>query len=143
MNSSKFAGLEIQVERPVRMPLVHPSTRQPLRTKPDGKEAYIEIYSADSEAARKHNRAIQRRRLNMRGRGRITPEELEAEAVELLAALTTEWLLVDFEGKIIDVPFNAENARELYAAPSLSWIREQVDEFAGDRGNFPQASSKS
>lgn len=141
MNSSKFAGLGIEVDKPQRMPLVHPNTRQPLRTK-DGEEAFIEIYSADSEAARKHNRSIQRRRLNMRGRGRITPEELEAEGVELLAALTTGWRLVTLEGVELNVPYSQENARELYGASSLAWIREQVDEFAADRGNFQPSSLK-
>lgn len=140
--NGKFAGLEIEVDKPQRMTLVHPNTRQPLRTE-DGEEAFIELYSADSEAARRHNRAIQRRRLAMRGRGRITPEELEAEGVELLAALTTGWRLVTLSGKTLEVPFSPENARELYAAPSLAWIREQVDEFAADRSNFQQSSSPS
>jgi len=140
--NGKFAGLEIEVEKPQRMPLLHPNTRQPLRTG-KGEEAYVEVYSADSKVRREHDRAIQRRRLNMRGRGRITPEELEAEAVDLLAALTAGWKLVTLSGDALDVPFSAENARELYAAPALAWIREQVDEFAGDRGNFPQSSSKS
>lgn len=142
MNSNKFAGLEIEVAKPQRMPLLHPNTRQPLRSK-DGEEGFIEIYSADSEAARRHNRTIQRRRLAMRGRGRITPEELEAEATELLASLTTGWRLVSLSGDEITVPFTIDAARELYAAPSLAWIREQVDEFAADRANFPQSLSKS
>lgn len=142
MMNSKFAGLAIEVDKPQRMPLVHPNTRQPLRTE-DGEEAFIELYSADSEAARKHNRSIQRRRLNMRGRGRITPEEVEAEGVELLAALTTGWRLVSLSGDPLDVPFTPENARELYGSASLAWIREQVDEFAADRGNFPAPSSRS
>lgn len=139
--STKFAGLEIPVDKPQKMVLVHPSTRQPLRD--DKGDAYIELHSSDSEVARKHNRAIQRRRLAQRGRGRITPEELEAEATELLAALTTGWHLVTLDGQSLDVPFSIENARELYAAPSLAWIREQVDEFASDRGNFAAPLSPS
>lgn len=137
---SKFAGLEIPVDQPQRMVLVHPITRQPL-CDPEGRQAYLDIYSADSEAARRHNRAIQRKRLAMRGRGRITPEELEGEGVDLLAALTTGWHLVGVDGQAIDVPFSIETARELYASPALAWIREQVDEFAADRGNFAAASS--
>ena len=138
---SKFAGLEIAVEKPQRMILVHPMTRQPLRDEKG--DAYIELFSGDSKVARDHNRAIQRRRLAQRGRGRITPEELEAEATELLAALTAGWHLVTLDGQPLDVPFNTQTARELYAAPSLAWIREQVDEFAADRGNFATASSPS
>ena len=72
---------------------------------------------------------------------RITPEELEAESTELLAALTAGWHLVTLDGHPLDVPFSIENARELYAAPALAWLREQVDEFAADRGNRPGASA--
>lgn len=137
---SKFAGLEIEVERPQRMVLVHPTTRQPLRDQ-DGQPAYIDVYSSDSSIARAHNRAVQQRRLNTRGRGRLSTEQLEAEAIDLLAALTAGWRLVKLSGEPLDVPFTPENARELYAAPSLAWIREQVDEFAVERANFPVTSS--
>lgn len=143
--NSKFAGLELAVDKPQRLILLHPNTRQPLRDK-DGGEAWIDLYSADSEVARRHNRAIQRRLLNVSARGqriKRTPEEIEAEGVDLLAALTTGWRLVSMSGDPLDVPFNQENARELYAAPSMAWIREQVDEFAADRGNFSEASSPS
>lgn len=139
---SKFAGLEIAVDKPQRMTLHHPVTRQPLRDA-KGAEAWIDLHSSDSKVARDHNREVQRRRLNMRGRGRISPEEIEAEAADLLAALTTGWRLLTLEGGTLDVPFSTENARELYASPALAWIREQVDEFASDRANFPQPSSPS
>lgn len=138
--SGKFAALELSVDNPSRMTIVHPTTRQPLRDA-EGKPAYIELYSADSEIRRKHDRAVARRRLAMRGRGKITPEELEAEAVELLAALTTGWHLLDLAGDVVDVAFTPENARELYAATKMTWLREQVDEYVGDRGNFSGASS--
>ena len=82
-------------------------------------------------------------RLAQRGRMRITPEELEAESTELLAALTAGWHLVTLDGHPLDVPFSIENARELYAAPALAWLREQVDEFAADRGNFATPLSPS
>lgn len=145
MNSSKFAGLELAVDQPQRLILLHPNTRQPLRDKKGG-EAWIDLYSADSEVARKHNRAIQRRLLNVSARGqriKRTPEELEAEALDLLVALTTGWHLVAMNGDPLDVPFSQENARELYGAPSMAWVREQVDEFAADRGNFSAPSSQS
>lgn len=139
---SKFAALALEVDRPSRMVIVHPVTRQPLRDA-EGQEAYIELHSGDSEIARKHQRAVTRRRLAMRGRGKIAAEELEAEAVELLAVLTAGWHLLDFNGGTIDVPFSPENARELYSANALSWIREQVDEFTADRANFSKAKSNS
>jgi hypothetical protein len=107
----------------------------------EGKTAYIDHYSSDSEIARKHQRAVQRRRLAMRGRMKITPEELEAEATEVLAALTAGWYLVDLKGNVIDLPFSQENARELYGNPAVGWLREQLDESTADRGNFSLGSS--
>jgi hypothetical protein len=138
--NNKFSGLELEVEAPFRLVLLHPVTRQPLRDS-EGREAYIDHYSADSEIARKHQRAVQRRRLAMRGRLKITPEELEAEATEVLAALTVGWHLVGLKGDPIDTPFTPENARELYSDPRVAWLREQLDESAADRANFSKGSS--
>ena len=137
---SKFSGLELGVEQPYRLVLVHPVTRQPMRDT-EGNEAYIEHYSSDSEIARKHQRGVQRRRLAMRGRAKITPEELEAEASEILAALTAGWYLVDLKGNKIDMPFSHDNARDLYSNPAVGWLREQLDESTADRANFSQGSS--
>jgi hypothetical protein len=139
---SKFSGLELEVEAPYRLTLLHPVTRQPMRNG-DGKNAYIDHYSADSEIARKMQRTVQRRRLAMRGRLKITPEELEAEAVDILAALTAGWYLVDLKGNVIDLEFSQDHARELYSDPAISWLREQLDESAADRGNFSKGSSTS
>lgn len=132
-----LASLSLDVAKPARMPLLHFQTRQPLRG-PDGEEGYIELYSSDSDIARRHNRETQRRRLNMRGRGKLTPEELEAEGTDLLVALTAGWQLITPDGALLDVPFTPENARKVY--DQILWIREQVDEFCADRGNFTPAS---
>lgn len=145
---SEFSGLELEVEKPFRLVLVHPVTRQPLRDAvagADGKlqEAYIDHYSSDSEIARKHQRAVTRRRLAMRGRQKLTPEELEAEAIELLAVLSTGWYLVDLNGNKIDIPFSQDAARRLYANQAVSWLREQLDESSADRANFSRGSSTS
>lgn len=137
---SKFAKLALEVDKPARMIIVHPILRQPLRNA-TGDEAYIDLYSADSAPARKHTASVARKRLNMRRGGKLTPEEIEAEAVELLCALTAGWELFDLEGDALEIPFNHENARDAYREPGLSWLREQVDEFVADRGNFSKASS--
>jgi hypothetical protein len=142
---SKFAGLGLAVEKPGRMPIIHPVTRQPLVDK-DGAPAYIDLYSSDSEIARKHNQAVSRRRLSTAGRGsriRITPEELEADQIELLVALTVGWRLLTLDGAPLDIPFSPAEARDLYGSQEAAWLREQIDEFAGDRANFSKASSNS
>lgn len=139
--SSKFAGLGLAVDKPARMTLLHPISSLPLRAA-DGREAYIDVYSNDSQPARDHARAVTKRRLAMRDRSKISPEEIEANGIGLLAALTAGWFLVDLDGNPIDVKFSIDEARDLYSEPSLYWIREQVDAFATDRANFSKASSK-
>ena len=137
---TEFNGLELDVDKPHRLELLHPVTRQPMRNG-DGRTAYIDHYSADSEIARKQQRTVQRRRLAMRGRMKLTPEELEAETIDILAALTVDWYLVDLNGHAIDLPFSQDNARRLYANPGVTWLREQLDESTADRANFSQGSS--
>jgi hypothetical protein len=147
---SKFAGLGVAVDRPARMTILHPATGQPLvALGPDGKPAmvpgpdgtlvpdvaWIDLISADSDAARAHERVAQNKRLRSRAR-RLTAEDLEAEGVDLLAALTRAWRLVTLDGRPIEVPCSVDNARELYSAPELGFVRRQVNEFAADLGNF-------
>jgi acyl-CoA reductase-like NAD-dependent aldehyde dehydrogenase len=133
---SKFAGLGVAVDAPARMTILHPTTGQPLRNAATGEAAWISLLSADSAAARQHQREAQNRRLRARARS-ITAETLEADGTELLAVLTRDWSLVTLEGAPIDVPCTVENARELYGTPDLAFIRRQVDEFVADLGNFP------
>ena len=135
----KFAGLALATDVAQRMVIIHPGTRQPLRHA-DGAEAWIDLHSIDSAAARKTIRAQQDRRLRMRS-ARATAEELDADAVELLAALTSGWMLCSLDGEPLDVPCNPGNAAELYSMPALAWLREQVDTFVADRGNFRRAPS--
>jgi hypothetical protein len=135
----KFAGLALATDVAQRMVIIHPGSRQPLRHA-DGAEAWIDLHSIDSAAARKTIRAQQDRRMRIRA-ARPTAEELEADNVELLAALTVGWSLCSLDGEALDVPCNPANAQELYAMPALAWLREQVDVFVTDRGNFRRASS--
>lgn len=139
--NSKFAALALDVDTAGRMTVVHPITRQPLRDA-DGKEAYIDLFSSDSAQARLHQRAVSRRRLAMRGRAKLTVEELEAEAIEFLGALTAGWFLLDLEGKPLGVEFTPDNARELYGIAAIAWLRDQADEYIGDRANFSKGSPK-
>jgi hypothetical protein len=137
---SKFAALELDTAKPGRMVILHPVSRQPLKDA-EGNEAYVDIYSSDSEIARKYDRKVFRARLNMRGRGKVQPEQLEAEAVGRLAALSTGWHLLDLQGNAIDVPFSESNAEALYANSRVAWLREQLDEYTTDRENFSKVSS--
>jgi hypothetical protein len=143
---SKFSALALPVEAARRMVIVHPISRQPIRIpNPNGEgttEAYIDLYSTDSEVARRHNRAVMKRRIDMRGR-KLSSQEIETQQVELWAVLTAGWQLASLEGEAIVAPCDQDSARELYQTPGMAWLTDQVDDFVTDRGNFSKASSNS
>jgi hypothetical protein len=126
---SQFAALELDTEKPGRLMLLD-RNRAPL-VDASGRQGYIDLYSMDSEYAAKQEDAVLRKRLAVKGRMKISPEEIKAERLDLLVALTVGWDLA-----VTDVPFSKEAARELYSNRKLLYIREQVEEFIGERENF-------
>ncbi len=147
MSSSKFAGLGLAVTEARRMPILHPATRDPMFDE-NGDPAYIDLMSADSAEAKKHERVVTQRRLDIaaakRGRGvSIKPQaaQIEAETIVLYVTLTKGWHLADLDGKVIDLPLTTENAHDLYVDNAVAWLVEQVDAFVFDRANFTPASS--
>ena len=94
-SGSKFAAFEIEVDQPARLKLLD-KKRQPYRGN-NGSEAWIELHSADSEIARKHRRAVQRKRLAMRGRGKLTPEELGGRGQRVIRC-AHDWLGSGYHG---------------------------------------------
>lgn len=137
---SKFKGMTVPVEKPARMVITHPTTLEPI-VDADGKQAYLDLYSADSERARAYNRRTSQKRLDMRGRAVISAASIESESFGLLAELTAGWYLLDLDGNPVDVPFTTQNARDLYAEPGMNWLRDQADAFAGSRVNFLKPSA--
>ena len=131
---NRFAGLALPVEQPARMIIQTPDDTAPIRNRETGEEAWIDLVSADSETARAHERALRDRIL--RNRRALSAEESDQWNTELLAKLTRGWSLVTLAGDPIDLPFTEQAARELYAIPELRWIRDQVDRFVADRGNW-------
>jgi hypothetical protein len=117
--------------------LVHPTSREPLMT-PASEESparavSITLMGLESEKAEAFQREIQRKRLK-RGASKkpITPEQLEAEAINLLAELTLGWDGIGKSGA--DLECTPANVRMVYK--ERKWIRDQVDEFVGDLSNF-------
>lgn len=117
--------------------LTSPGTGEPL-------DIEIDVMGADSDQYKDRSRDIQRRRQKAMEKARkltfASPEEVEADVVELLVAVTTGWRNVEEGGKA--VPFSGNAARELYR--KYDWIREQVDAAINDRANFlPKAAKPS
>lgn len=136
---SRFAALALDTETPRRMIIRHPSTGEPLVDE-DGTEAFIDLLALTSAAAQKARNRVQQRRIEARVR-RVTIEEAEAEAMQVLAACTVAWHLVGLDGKALRVPCDKDAALELYQTPGLRFIADQATDFAAAAGNYLPGSS--
>lgn len=117
----------------VWMEVLDPKTETPIRNT-EGQPVRILLVGTDSPQFRAKNREFMNRRLKRNKVALGTAEQLEAEKHETLAACTLGWEGFILNGK--EWPFSPENAYSLYANPALRFIREQVDEFVGERANF-------
>lgn len=119
-----------------RLDLLHPGTGAATG-------AWLQLLGVDSDAYVARQRALQRGRLArlvVARRIKLTPEELEAEALDLLVTATTGWGGLTAGGQPLN--WSPAAARDLYTRHR--WIREQADEFIGDRANFlPKSASSS
>jgi hypothetical protein len=126
----KFDTLKIPVNESRRMVIKHPVTKKALCDK-GGKEAFIELLSIDSSAARKHKNEARQRRM-MTAAGSVSAEEIEVELSGMFAALTCGWFLLGLDGEPLNVEFSVDTARELYEVQELAWIRSDVDAFVSN-----------
>lgn len=145
-------GLGINVEKPTRITILNPLTGFPLVDTATQKEAWVEIYSADSPVVKKKQRQITLARIQAAQMRNNRPKEIseddlvrgEKDEMDTLAALTSDWFLVTLDGEAIgDFPCTPENARDLYSDPSTTWLKDFVDKEASNRTNFAKDSSKS
>lgn len=131
---SKFAGLGIAADKPFRVELISPVTGQVIRDK-EGNPAYVDVLSSDSQKAREFDRRLLDRRIQNKV-AKPDARQVEADSNERLVTLTVDWNLLTLDGEPLGVKFSAQNGRELYAEPAVSWVREQVVEAIDNRANF-------
>jgi hypothetical protein len=99
------------------------------------KPVTITLAGKDSDKFRTVHAEILSRRLTkvgISGRVKINAGELQDESMELLSACTLSW-----SGIVVDkqsLECTPANAVKVYTR--FPWLREQVDEFIGDRSNF-------
>ena len=113
--------------------LFHPATREDLGI-------VFTVFGKDSDRFQEVARTQQKRRLNKMSKGgfrsatgSLSPEEMEQESIDLLAACTIGWS----DNFVINggpVQFSIEAARRIYK--QFPWIKEQIDDAMGDRSNF-------
>lgn len=129
-------GLRLNTEATGRMTIINPVTKAPVLDK-DKAEAYIELLSFDSAAARAHDRKTQD--TNLKAARASTREENESRFIEKLVAVTKSWHLVSLSGEVMDVPCTAAMAEAVYSDDALMWLKTQVIQHCVDLGNFPGA----
>lgn len=123
-NTSKAAS------KPHFLQLSHPATGELLANE-DGKKIGIDLLGADSSEYQNARRRWQTSRMSKRNKN-PTIAEIEAAAIEWLAAVTVKFHNIEFDGE----KANEKAAADVYR--DHAWIREQVEEFINDRANFFQ-----
>ena len=94
----------------------------------------INVLGADSHTYKKAERTMIQRRITKKVK-KVNLEEMEKEAISLLAKCTTGWSgteCLTADGS--PIPFEVEFVQALYT--DCPWVKEQVEEAMGDRANF-------
>lgn len=107
-----------------------------------GEETDVEILlcGVDSQHFKNARREWENRRRDKleKGAGLPNSEELEKARLATLVACTLDWRNLDLDGK--SVACNSISANHVYR--NFPWLREQVDNFIGDRRNFLSDEAK-
>lgn len=127
-----FASRDVaaKAEEGAELEVLDPVTGEPVG-------AYIVLAGADSAVHRKATAAVSKRRFSsqkgFRNKG-FDPEKVDAESIEILAACTLSWKGVLVNGA--PLPCSRDNAIKMYTR--FPWLREQVEQFIGDRSEYLQ-----
>lgn len=136
-----FDGMLLNTEVPTRVVLLRPDGT-PLKDK-TGKESFISVLSTDSRKANTLQQEIRQKRLD--NDIKVTPAIIDQDGYATLAALSTDWYLVGFNGEPIlgedskPLAFSYENAMTLYSEPRASIWTDQVKAASAKRVNFMPA----
>lgn len=120
----------VKADKGATLEILHPETEEPI----DGMT--ITLLGQDSAVFRKMQIAKQQAILNRMTKGKkvaeLDAEKLADENIEDLVKLTVKWTGFEINGE--SLPATPENFRMVYT--EWPWIREQAQEFVGNRANF-------
>lgn len=120
-------------EEATEVNIFHPKTNEPT-------EMFISVVSIESEIPSAKRRQYTDRRfakLNKTRNGlKLTADEVEAEALDIIVACTKGWRGVGVGEPVTE--FSAQKARELYT--KVKAVREQVEDAINDRSLFTKTS---
>jgi len=113
-----------------KLELLHPSDGSVL-TDGKGNAFTIGLLSADTNNYKSEFNKLMKAAREQKGEQ--TARDAEEKACDMLAKITTDCHLV-MDGK--PLKFSVAAIKDLYFNPEFTWIREQVEAFIRDRGNF-------
>lgn len=105
----------------------------------DGSPMVITLAGEHSEDYKAVTRRWQNDMLRRPNR-KLTSEQIEERALDLLVAVTKGWQIQWEDGHLL--PFSAQAARNLYADTEHAWIKLQVEGHVHDMSNFLGESSR-
>jgi hypothetical protein len=112
-----------------KLELLHPANGSVLEL--DGKAFTIDLLSSDTNNYKSEFNKLMKAAREQKGEQ--TARDAEEKACDMLAKITTGCYLV-MDGK--PLKFSTAAMKDLYFNPEYTWIREQVEAFIRDRGNF-------
>jgi hypothetical protein len=129
-----LASISISADEGAEMKVLHPVSRRPMALS-DGTPVTVKLAGADSARFRKVQRGATDRRLKMAANNRravLNSADIESDGLDSLVACTLSWTGIVLDGKPVEC--NPANVKMVYL--KMPWLKEQVDEFIGDRANF-------
>tara|TARA_R110000868_G_scaffold29270_4_gene108860 strand:+ start:1982 stop:2389 length:408 start_codon:yes stop_codon:yes gene_type:complete len=114
--------------------IVHPETEEVIEG------MTITVLGQDSKIYRKLQLGKQQAALNRMSKGKkaldLDAEKLSEDSIDDLVKITIGWTGLSLDKK--ELEFTPENVRTVYT--EWAWIKEQVQEFVGNRANFFRAN---
>lgn len=143
-DSIKTKVSDLQVEGPADELLTYDTGEKNEEGKPIHSIVTISVVSSDSsEYTREYKDQITEtiakvaKRAGKGGKFKVTGDSVDSDKLDLAIACTKGWKGFELNGKPLE--FNPKNCRMLYAR--LPFVREQVEQFINDRGNFLTSGS--
>jgi hypothetical protein len=124
-------------EKGAVLSIVDPRDEETILTDDATKEPItITVIGRDSKLYQEQQHKAVDKRINRRiakgKKEKLSSAELEDDTLETLVKCTRAWSHIAYGGKELEC--TPENVRMIYT--NVPWLREQVNEFIGDRANF-------
>ena len=143
-DSIKTQVSELEVEGPDGDLLTYDTGEKDDENKPLHKIVTISLVSSDSsEYTRAYKDQVTdtiskvAKRAGKGGKFKVTGDSVDNDKLELAIACTKGWVGFELNGKVLE--FDPKSCRMLYTR--VPFIREQVEQYLNDRGNFLTSGS--